>query len=100
MYNIKLKFLKDYFKGKRYKLPSYMYMHIKTIKWSAETPDRYFDDDDKTSIYTIEQVAEIEKQFCVILIYYVKTPEEIPISEEEVRKLKELTGEKEIIEYQ
>jgi len=94
MLNEKLKFLKDYFMGKRSNLPAYMYMPVKTIMWYAATPDLYFDQDDKTKTYTPEALVEIEKEFYVILISIVKSRDDIPISEETDRKLTALKERK------
>ncbi len=93
MLNEKLKFLKDYFKGKRGRLPAYTYMPVKTIEWFAATPDLYFDKDDKTKTYTPEEMVEVEKEYFVILISIVKSREDIPVSDEADLKLAMLKGE-------
>lgn len=100
MINEKLKFLKDYFMGKRSNLPAYMYMPVKTVYWFAATPDQYFDKDDKTKVYTPEELVQIEKEYFVILIRIIKTRDDIPISDEAVRKLAALKEEESITNNQ
>ena len=88
----KIKYVKNFFRGKDSNLHPIEYMPVKTIMWFATEPDTYIDQDDKSKTYTPEEMVELEKKYFLLHINIVKTQEEKAISAEADRKLKALRG--------
>jgi len=83
----KLKYAKGFFKGKDSKLHPMEYMPVKTIMWFAANPDEYVDQDDKSKVYTADELAQLGKKYLLVMIYIVKTEAEREIKKIAVQKL-------------
>jgi len=88
----KLRYVKGFFRGKDSNLHPSMYMQVKAILWLATEPDRYVDQQDKSQVYTPDEIVQLGKKYFLIMLYIVKTEADKEIkkqAEEKLERLKE-----------
>ena len=86
----KLKYVTGFFRGKDSNLHPSMYMPVKTLMWLAANPEEYVDQEDKSKVYTPDEVAQLDKKYFLMMLYIVKNEAEIEIKRVAVQKLEAL----------